>query len=446
MMKILKQGFILWILLAGLLFSACQAGEPTLAEAVVETSPSPTWTASSTVELSFAASPTPISTHTPTPPATGTKTRPAPTKTATPTLIPTNTPFPTFDPESVITHTPAPPARCPDEDPNFVVNISLEEFRSVDRGDLIQKALDEGASLRQVSRMMNKLFKENAIYDSDRERDRFPLLDLNGDGVEELVVNQLSILNAIGCDDGDYKIMLDYYAVDSWFHHPEIISVKDMNMNGTPEIVIVYGLTFASYLVPDILEWNGTEFVSLLRENFGENAELTNHYVRALYWYEDWPLPMNGWADVRIYDIDQNGTKELILTDDGQAVPDIVYNFGPWRGQQKVFSWNGLYFQYSGVELTPPEYRFQAVNDADRQFLLGNYERALELYREVIFSDKLDFWSEKRKIYYRDAILAKLSNEPLPTMPATDPNEYANLSAYARYRILLHHLAQGWVD
>jgi predicted metal-dependent HD superfamily phosphohydrolase len=27
-----------------------------------------------------------------------------------------------------------------------------------------------------------------------------------------------------------------------------------------------------------------------------------------------------------------------------------------------------------------------------------------------------------------------------------DTNEYANLSAYARYRILLHHLGQGWIQ
>ncbi len=49
----MKPGFILWILLAGLLFSACQASDPTLAEAVVEASQSPTWTASSTAEFSF---------------------------------------------------------------------------------------------------------------------------------------------------------------------------------------------------------------------------------------------------------------------------------------------------------------------------------------------------------------------------------------------------------
>ena len=105
-----------------------------------------------------------------------------------------------------------------------------------------------------------------------------------------------------------------------------------------------------------------------------------------------------------------------------------------------------MYFQYSALELTPPEYRYQAVNDADRQFLLGNYERALELYQDVIFSDKLDFWSAERREYYMFATIAQFNSEPLPTMPAPDPAEYANLSAYARYRILLHHIAQGWMQ
>jgi hypothetical protein len=283
-----------------------------------------------------------------------------------------------------------------------------------------------------------------------KDIDIFPLLDLNGDGVSELIIYQLISLYAFGCANGEYQIILDY---DTAGVHgdTEIIAVEDMNLNGTPEIVIAYSVSSGGDVEVDILEWDGSEFVSLVLYDFGEEAILTNNQVRVLYWYDSnyWPssLPRtNGWAKVEIKDIEQNGTKELILIDDGYADLFRSLDTGPWRGQQKVLTWDGLHFRYSAVELTPPEYRFQTVNDADRLFLLGDYEHALALYQDVIFSDQLDFYSLERFTHNIRVAVAEANDEPKPTMPAPDPNEYLSLSAYARYRILLHHLAQGWVQ
>jgi hypothetical protein len=261
------------------------------------------------------ASQVPKSTNTPLPSSTTINTHHA----ATATLTPSSTPFPTFNPNNVVTHTPAPPAQCPAENPEFVVQLDENRFWDYgNRLNLIQETLDEGASLQQVADAVNEISEK----EYGRAVNIYPLLDLNGDGVQELVVDQLLSHFAFGCDNGGYRIILDYYTVDGGHGDTEIVAVEDMNLDSTPEIVLIYSVGSGGDLQADILEWNGREFVSLVRSNLAENAEITNSLVRALYWYDlhHWwyPLPtMNGWADVEILDIDNNGTKELILKDDG---------------------------------------------------------------------------------------------------------------------------------
>jgi hypothetical protein len=69
----------------------------------------------------------------------------------------------------------------------------------------------------------------------------------------------------------------------------------------------------------------------------------------------------------------------------------------------------------------------------------GEFSRALVLYQDAIFSDKLDWWSKERFESARDSII----NFTTPTVIAPDSTEYHRLAAYAYYRIMLIHLVQG---
>ena len=108
---------------------------------------------------------------------------------------------------------------------------------------------------------------------------------------------------------------------------------------------------------------------------------------------------MNGQAKINIEDIDQDGLKELILTDTGPKHPDTLYNFGPWRGQEVVYKWDGSNYVFFSLKLTAPHYRFQAAQDADRLFMAGSYDQAIKLYQDVIFSDKLESWCEIHPVF-----------------------------------------------
>jgi hypothetical protein len=195
----------------------------------------------------------------------------------------------------------------------------------------------------------------------------------------------------------------------------------------------------------------------LIQANHGKNSASTSALARALYWYSqpnnanwsenpDSNTPtMNGGAKIVIRDMDNNGTQELILTDKGPLHPDTIYTYGPWRGQQVVFKWDGLHYLYSSLTLAPPVYRFQAIQDADRLFFMGEYDQSLAMYQNVIFDDKLDWWSEEKMMNIKLSYFADMQNNARPAPPTPDTDEYIKLAAYARFRIMMYHLVKGQV-
>jgi len=416
---------------------------PTVTPLPTHTSPAPTPSPTATAPTS---TPTPALVPTQTRTSTATKTPPPTPRPLPPT--PTVTPYPTFDLAQVTPRVPQPTAICPIEDPNLEVVVdrsSITDLRTF--VDAIWQLIDNGASIQQVAAAFDEAYQMESSL---------PLIDLTGDGLPELVVSHTYETIGIGCDNGEYKALFSYSTVDA-FSGGELVSLEDMNLNGIPDVVFAYRATSAGNAVVDVLEWDGAQFVSLIQANHGENSPDTSVLARTLYWYDrSWywrsrglvgnvPV-MNNYANIETRDLDGNGTLELILTDPGPGHPDTLHNFGPWRGKQVVFTWDGVHYLYSSLEMDPPIYRFQAVQDADRYFLLGNYDRALALYQEAIFSDRLAWWSMELRDYINAVRYADAAGTPRPTPISPDPNEYADLVAYSRYRIMLLHITRGQME
>jgi hypothetical protein len=374
-----------------------------------------------------------------------------PTPTATPTALISLTPFPTFDVKQVITYTPFPTGECPVEDQYHVFEMDLPENEIVfNMDEIILQALEEGASFAQVVKKVDAVYPYNGLS----------IRDLTGDGTPELVVPILYHTAVLTCNHGKYEKILDYQSSGGAIGNAYFKNVLDMNMNGVPEVIVNFTVSTGWNTTVDILEWDGEQFQSLILADLGEDSISTSRQARGLYWYEtEWvdnfyeddyePYrpSMNGPAHYYIYDTDNNGTRELVLTDSGLGNMDTMTHYGPWRGKSVIFKWDGLHFIYSSLEMKPAQYRFQAVQDADRLFLLGDYDHALDLYRNVIYKKNLDWWSSEKMDILADAFYARLAADPTPTPLAPENNdEYVKLSAYARYRIVLHHLTRGWIS
>lgn len=343
-----------------------------------------------------------------------------PTKTLTKTRLPTDdwsqTPSPTvtltFDVRTIVTRTPAPRAQCPaiqtDKVPDFEYPLGTSETVNQFH-DHVLDFLNAGGAPDAIIKLYQQYYSRRLRVDRDAQ-----IIDLTGDNVPELLLVAGDYSVAYLCKDGQYdSIGLMVYTYH--FFKPVIYKIKDINRNGIPEVIFLAGdLRHRFYTFN---EWDGSEFRVL--------NEACYHLM----------------GDSSI-DIPNNGQSiELILK---QNIPIwSEYSMGlPWRKETRTCTWNGTSFILTHTQLAPPDYRFQAVQDGDRATLAGEYDKALGFYQQVIFDDKLDWWSLDRRIAEGNAV-KDLNPTPDPAMQ--DAAEYPNLAAYARFRIMLLHIKQGFL-
>jgi hypothetical protein len=345
------------------------------------------------------------------------------TLTTTPTL--TSTPF---DPALIVTRASAAPAQCPPENPALVFDLSKIPEDYLYLSPFILEFLNAGGTRRAVIAG----FKN---YRDDKPQE----VDLTGDGVPELITVS-SKLSVFQCMSGQYQIIFEAADEANLPIPPSLVTIKDLNADGLPELVIgsnhylARAVTFIR-----VVEWDGNGFHDLLPEKeYSFQSDRTNLVYS---WYGDYFIFWMIFPKIEFKDLDRNGTKEIIVS--GHVNMWYECRYGPWRDKSLVYSWNGKIFDLTGLELTPPRYRFQAVQDADRAALMGNYARALDLYQQVISSDQLEVWSPTDFIKQDWSCRLDRKKWSTPTPFPIDFHEYPNLAAYARYRMMLLHTVMG---
>lgn len=370
-------------------------------------------TATATQRLAPSSTPTipPTLTRTPVPTYT-----PRPTYTPSQTPLPAVIPFSTFVPENAITQTPSPPEICPPRD-EAVPALDTESYETEE--DLIAALIgyfDAGGDPLSL---------------------KAELVDLTNDSVPEIILTvqtpghegPTGIVMVFRCSDGLYVHL--HSEKTSYQYYPNIVAILDMNLNGIPELVISQVL--CGYCIGGwVYEWDGALFQPKVRSLIFRDTELVIDHAL-----------MDGYAGVFVEDVDQNGTIELILRGGGPGYSGGVSGWdGPYRGRDEVYAWDGLFFTLWNTSYDPPRFRFEAVQDGDLAFIQDEYEEALAFYQDVIFSDLLASWSWDN--WYE--LLNAMEGCCTPPDPADMPynlEEYRQLSAYARYRIMLLHFVQG---
>lgn len=230
--------------------------------------------------------------------------------------------------------------------------------------------------------------------------------DFTADGVPEIfmvlvdpryanVSPQPGDLYIFGCEEGAYRLLLQVgYAPDRGV--PRIISADDINGNWLNDLV---------YTVPTCDGEICTEQVRLLQWNLtlGNFADLAHDEIIE-------PFP-----DVFVVDRDEDGLGELIVTNGALPDPEA----GPPRIVTKIWHWDGAAYVLSETIAPETSYRIHVVHDADTALETGDFETALRLYEQIINDDTLLSW--------------------------TLTEERQHLTAYALYREVLIHAAQGSV-
>jgi len=359
----------------------------------------------------------PIPTLTATQPATDLPS--TPTITPLPT-IPTFTP--TFDVRTIIRATPG-IAVCPKKNPTIRIDLGLAKtracFTSLTANDDYNQCVDRKIQPKMLE-FLNQGGDMNAIISQLKVDDRsFIYQDLTHDEIKDFAFRNANDLFSgyyfYTCTEAVYKVQTIFDGDPKAFVIG-VNSIKDLNANGIPEIIIVAEGVLITF------EWDGDSFEETMR----------------IYEYGD--------ARFNMQDIDKNGTQEIIVSRGFPPNWNWEQEF-PWRHYVSIYSWNGTSFVAFSKEFNLPIYQFQAIQDADRYILNNNYSKAISLYQEAIFNHKLEWFSSVRRDYLLQSGVA-WGDTPDLLLPTPIPNstEYPKLAAYAYYRMVILHTQLGEMD
>jgi len=360
-----------------------------------------------------------VDTATPSPVPTSTQTSiPIETPTTSITPLPTIPTFtPTFDARTIVTVTPAPKAECPQIDSTIKPEDFLPtklEYPTPDVTNKVLEFLNKGGDGQALIARLEKVYPDGGQY-----RGAYGFYDVTGDHIPEFLFVELNYDGkpvVLSCQNGRYELL----ATLSGKHESNdyTFQTDDLNMDGIPAIIVTGtgGVSFPQSIIY-IYKWDGQTFSIL-----GQVS------ILAL-------------RQIQIKDTDGNGTKEIILIGDNPGCTSC-FTFIPQRQRTITYGWNGNSFVEISNEFTSPEYRFQAIQDADAAVIIGQYDIAMKLYEEAISNQGLKWWSPDRMLYEQDAYRWIPGITPV-AMPEEDKTEYPRLAAYAYYRIMLLHLVQG---
>ena len=197
-------------------------------------------------------------------------------------------------------------------------------------------------------------------------------VDLTGEGTPEVIAAYLvpgegAALLVLGCANGRYVPLYR----DNTSTMPQIIYLGDMNFDSRAD------LFFAS------------------RECSGDDQESCAFNSQLVAWSPaegqltgllSEPLRSQNLPDVS--DVDNDHVFEIIvrMTSTGTA------KTGPQRTGVTIYDWNGLNYTRSIVQLDPPRFRIQVLQEADRDLASGDTSTAIDLYELALRDTTLDNW------------------------------------------------------
>jgi hypothetical protein len=326
-------------------------------------------------------------TATPSPIPTNTNTFvPTETLTSTITPLPTVPTFtPTFDTSTIVRVTSAPKADCPKEDPSVVAKFATPDSYGSYEIYSTSEILDYLNSGGTLDRLQDPGLEEIA--------------DITGDSLHEVLYKSFGY-SFFGCKDGQYQDLLDF-AGD---FGTNLADVLDLNKDGIPQMIL-YDVVHYGYADIFIFEWDGNKFRSLIDMGTDTSTGILIDAVSAT-------------SPHKITDTNGDGLKEIVIVYD---VNQLCGGFGdfcdgtPARKLTTILVWNGQNYVVKQRNYTPAQYRFQAIQDGDTASSQKEYDKALGLYQEAIFSNKLKSYSPEIRDNLRAQFDARYGTTPTPT-------------------------------
>jgi hypothetical protein len=214
-------------------------------------------------------------------------------------------------------------------------------------------------------------------------------VDFTGEGTPDLLMSYSApddggTLTILSCIAGQYTIL---YQVIMGGDAPEIMNIGDMNADSKPDVL------FDSYGCSSEDKKNCTYRTQLItwQPDDGQFISMLNG-------------PIISSAPLTYTDMDNDRVQELVvkLTDTGNA------STGPLRTGVNIYDWNGTGYVLSIVQLDPPQFLFQVVQEGDSNFARQAMDKAIPLYQQALASTSLRYWLNDEPTYIKSYIYYKL--------------------------------------
>ncbi len=214
-------------------------------------------------------------------------------------------------------------------------------------------------------------------------------VDFTGEGTPDILMSYNApddggTLAILSCIAGQYTTL---YQVITGGDAPQIIAVGDMNVDSKPDVL------FDSYGCSSDDKKNCTYRTQLItwQAEDGQFISLLNG-------------PIISSQEPTLKDVDNDRIQELVvkLTDTGNA------STGPLRTGVNIYDWSGTSYVLSIVQLDPPQFVIQVVQEGDSNFARQAMDKAIPLYQQALSSTALRFWLNDEPTYIKSYIYYKL--------------------------------------
>lgn len=256
---------------------------------------------------------------------------------------------------------------------------------------------DNNAIIEEIVRFLSA--GGTAIALEDALRDQWDILgdeggvrpdvDLTGEGQPEIVLTYTSpdeggILLIVGCINRRYDAL--FTAVSDTPEPPALVYLSDMNFDGRGDVLFTTRICDSAIsdvceLQTNLTAWQPSafRFVSLL------GTQIISE------------------SPPEVIDIDNDAVQEFLVRMDRRGT-EIT---GPLPTGTNIYDWDGTAYVLSIVDVDPPQYRIQLVEEADLSMVNGRTATAIEVYRAALTNDDLRDWFDDdlpildTYIYYR---------------------------------------------